>query len=295
MNRHPFLLAALALSGLLPSHPSPAQGNPPPRLLLQAMDTDNDGTLSPGEIEHASASLLTLDRDHDGQLTPDEYLPEHPEAQQAQLNDTLARLMAMDRNGDGVLTPDELPGRMQTLFQRGDTNHDGKLTPAEIRAMLQQQSALQGRPVGTNGADGISRTDPLINIIDVDHNGTLSAAELASASGALKALDTDADGTLQPIEMRVRQQTPAERAAHILDDEDSAKTGTLAKAQLPNRLQAQFNAIDTNHDGKVNLEELTTYFATQTNPAANNAPRNDAPAAPQLPPASQQNATPAQP
>ncbi|MEW6743518.1 MAG: class I SAM-dependent methyltransferase [Planctomycetota bacterium] len=40
--------------------------------LMQALDADNDGALSPVEIENASAALKKLDRNSDGQLTPDE-------------------------------------------------------------------------------------------------------------------------------------------------------------------------------------------------------------------------------
>lgn len=264
-----------------------------PRMVLQALDLNGDGVLSPDEIQGASASLLKLDRNGDGQLTQDELMPQ---AADPKLTDDMAqRLMAMDRNGDGVLTPDEVPTRMQPMFQRGDTNHDGKLTRDEILAMARTQSAVQGRPAGRNGAEGMMRMDPVLNALDVDHDGVLTAAEIASAPGALKTLDTNADGTLQASEIRVRQQTPADRTAHLLDEWDTNKDGVLTKAECPDRLQQQFEAIDTNHDGKLNREELTTFFATQTQPRQGDAPRNDAPSAPRLPPASGQTAQPAQP
>ena len=82
-------------------------GQPPPRLVLQALDTDGDGQLSPAEIEAASTSLLKLDRNHDGQITGDEYSPKLDD--KTATTDLLTRLMALDRNGDGVLTKDELP------------------------------------------------------------------------------------------------------------------------------------------------------------------------------------------
>ncbi len=287
-----YLLLPVLLS--LPAGHAIAQGGPPPRLLLQALDTNGDGTLSADEIQHATDTLLKLDRNHDGQLTPDEYLSQRTDAQPA--DDTVQRLMAFDRNGDGVLTADELPDRMQPLFQRGDANHDGKLTNDEIRAMAHSQSGLQGRAGGPNSAEGIQRQDPLINCIDIDHDGVLTAAELASASGALKTLDTNADGSLQPAEIRILQATPGERAAHLLEEWDFNKDGVLSKEEAPDRMQQQFTAIDTNHDGKLDREELTTYFATQPQQRRGDAaPRNDAPSAPRLPAPADRNALPIQP
>lgn len=289
----PSAALCLALSCLaLHAQPSPDR-QPPRRLVLEALDLNHDGQLSPDEIEAAPHSLLTLDRNHDGELTADEYLPQQPN--RAAQTDLEQRLLALDRNGDGVLTPDEVPERMQPLFQRADTDHDGKLSRQEIAVLAASQSSLRGRPAGRNGAEGMARMDPLLNSIDIDHDGTLTAAEIASAPGALKTLDTNADGTLQPNEIRIRQQTPAERAAHVLDEWDTNKDGVLTRAESPDRLQAQFEAIDTNHDGKLNLEELTTFFATQPQGRGPGAPHNDAPSAPALPPANGQTAQPAQP
>lgn len=281
-----------SLAAALPAQPGPDR-QPPRRPVLEALDLNHDGQLSSDEIEKAPQSLLTLDRNHDGQLTPDEYLPQ--QSSSAGQSDLERRLMALDRNGDGVLTPDELPERMQPLFLRADTNHDGKLTQDEIAALAASQSSPQGRPIGRNGAEGMARLDPILNALDVDHDGTLTAAEIASAPGALKTLDTNADGILEANEIRVRQQTPAERAAHVLDEWDTNKDGALSKAECPDRLQGQFEAIDTNHDGKLNLEELTTFFATQPQGRGPGVPRNDAPSAPSLPPANGQTTQPAQP
>ena len=283
----------LALAALTLHAQAGPDRQPPRRIVFDALDLNHDGQLSPDEIQAAAQSLLTLDLNHDGQLTGAEYLPQQPN--RAAQSDLQQRLLALDRNGDGVLTPDELPERMQPLFQRADTNHDGKLTRDEISALAGSQSAPQGRPTPRNGAEGMARLDPILNTLDIDHDGTLSPAEIASAPGALKGLDTDADGTLQASEIRVRQQTPAERAAHVLDEWDTNKDGVLTKPECPDRLQTQFDAIDTNHDGKLNSEELTTFFATQPQGRGNGAPRNDAPSAPALPPANGQTAQPAQP
>ena len=43
--------------------------------VLAALDSDHDGEISAGEIEHAAAALKRLDRNHDGYLTADELIP----------------------------------------------------------------------------------------------------------------------------------------------------------------------------------------------------------------------------
>ena len=54
----------------------PGQGGPP-NPLLQAFDTDHDGTLSAAEIDAAAAKLRERDANKDGKLTADE-LPRGP-------------------------------------------------------------------------------------------------------------------------------------------------------------------------------------------------------------------------
>jgi len=247
-------LAALTLAcacGALAQGP----GNRP-RLVLQALDTDHDGVLSAAEIKAAPQTLLALDRNGDGELTPDELQP-RPENAGASADDLVKQLMGFDRNSDGVLTAEELPERMQKIFERGDANHDGRLTADEIRAM----ASRQGMPAGSQKNAGVTRMDPLLNALDSDHDGVISAAEIASASRSLLTLDADSDGDIKPDEMRMRQQTPRERVDHMLDEWDTNKDGRISKAEAPDRMQQQFESIDTNGDGFLDKDELLQYFS----------------------------------
>lgn len=232
----------------------------PPRVVLQALDTDHDGKLSAAEIANAPRALLTLDLNGDGQLTPDEIQP-RPQNAGASADELVKQMMSFDRNGDGVLTPEELPARMQSMFTRGDVNHDGKLTADEIRAM----AARQGMPAGTRvepGHAGLNmRLDPVLNVLDANHDGVISADEIAGASRALLTLDVNGDHELTSDEMRVRQQTPAERTDHMLEEYDTNRDGRISKAEAPDRMQAQFESIDGNGDGFLDRDELMRYFA----------------------------------
>jgi Ca2+-binding EF-hand superfamily protein len=253
-------ISLLAVSLLLPAAFAQGPGGPPPRIVLQALDTDGDGQLSAAEIAAAPASLAKLDKNGDGQITGQEYSPKL-EDKTASV-DLVARLMVLDKNGDGVLSKDEVPERMQAMFARGDANHDGKLTADEIKAMSAGQSDPQGRPIGRGNAGGMLRMDPVMNALDADHDGVISAEEIAASAVALKTLDKDGDGQLSSAELRPRQQTPAERADHLFDEWDTNKDDALVKEELPDRMQTQFEGIDTNHDGKIDKAEATTYFAS---------------------------------
>jgi Ca2+-binding EF-hand superfamily protein len=242
-----------------------------PRLVLQALDTDHDGSISAAEIKAAPQSLLALDRNGDGQLTADELQP-RPENAGASADDLVTQLMSFDKNSDGMLTTDELPARMQNIFQRGDADHDSKLTPDEIRAM----ASHQGMPAGSQrSGNGATRMDPLLNALDTDHDGVISGAEIAAADKSLATLDKDGDGNIKPDEMHMRQQTPQERVDHMLDEWDTNRDGKISKAEAPDRMQQQFESIDTNGDGLLDKEELLKNFsaAQQGGPAKLDSPK----------------------
>ena len=251
------LLLSLALGTALTAH---AQGQQQrPRLVLQALDLNHDGSLSPDEIQAAPKSLLVLDTNGDGQLSfVDELSPRRPDAG-ANPDQMVEQFMKFDRNGDGVLTPDELPERMQALFIRADINKDGKLTPDEIRQSVAKTSSPRGR----DSADvaRMLRLDPLIDVLDADHDGVVSAVEITQSSTLLLTLDKNHDGTISPDEMAMRQQSPAERTAHILSEFDANKDGKLSRDEVPDGLRARFAEADKNGDGFLDANELQQMFA----------------------------------
>ncbi|SNT19180.1 Ca2+-binding protein, EF-hand superfamily [Granulicella rosea] len=254
-------LLALACAALYAQGPGGGSGRPQqPRPVLLALDVDRDGTLSAAEIAAAPKVLPTLDADGDGQLSSLEYLPKQNDPNAVDPDALVARLMVLDKNGDGVLTADELPERLGGMMARLDANHDGRITPDEVRASATKQGGPAGRRLTGAGA---TRMDPVLNAIDADHDGVLSAAEIANAAAALRSLDRNGDGQLTPDELKMRQQTPADRAQHTLDEWDTNKDGKLSKAEAPDRMQEQFEKIDTNGDGFLDLAELTAYNAAQ--------------------------------
>ena len=96
--------------------------------------------------------------------------------------------LALDADGDGVLSTQEMENATKVL-QALDKNGDGKLTADELDDPAE---------TGQVGPDGRARPagGPLMRVLDTDHDGALSAQELANAPVALKAADGNQDGKL---------------------------------------------------------------------------------------------------
>jgi Ca2+-binding EF-hand superfamily protein len=112
---------------------------------------------------------------------------------------------------------------------------------------------------------------PVINALDADGDGEISAKELENATAALKKLDTDKDGKLSAAELRPAigrgpGGTEAMVARFMAFDTD--KDGKVSKAELPERFQALMDRGDLNKDGFLDREEL----AKLTPPAGRGGP-----------------------
>ena len=124
----------------------PADHTPPSRsTLYKALDADEDGTLSSGEIDGSTAALRALDENSDGSLTRNELLTAPPPAAPAE-----------DSAGDaGSLPPTEAYGDTGEIPRQGEPEGPPKLH----------------RP----------RVSPLMAALDLNHDGTLSSEELEEA------------------------------------------------------------------------------------------------------------------
>jgi Ca2+-binding EF-hand superfamily protein len=188
--------------------------------ILNAVDVNQDGTLSAAEIAGAAAQLRKLDKNGDGKLTRDEAGlqmnfgrgrgegggrgrgegeggGDEPPSPAPTAEELTATLMMFDANHNGQLEKSEVPERMQGLFERGDTNHDGILTRDEIAKLAEanrQQAGggQQGRGEGRGPGGPRNETRPAFgrgpggpNQFDV----------------AFTALDTNHDGEISAQEI----------------------------------------------------------------------------------------------
>ncbi len=146
--------------------------------IMAALDADEDGEISAGEIEKSIAALKSLDKNEDGKLTQDELRPEFgrggpggdrgrggaegrgAEGRGAEgggvggSGDMVSRLMALDKNHDGKLAKDEVEGRLQAIFERADADKDGFATKEEIEKLAGSSAERAGPQAGGLGEGG---------------------------------------------------------------------------------------------------------------------------------------------
>jgi Ca2+-binding EF-hand superfamily protein len=151
------------------ARPEPPRG-PMGSLLIKALDSDGDGTVSESEITNAPAVLKTLDQNKDGKLDEIEVRPNlgpggsmrggpgmrgGPDGGRGgnvmSADEEVQRYMTLDKNGDNQLSREEVPARMQGLFSRADRNSDGVITREEIETMAKKRFATMQQHGGSSG------------------------------------------------------------------------------------------------------------------------------------------------
>ena len=110
-------------------------------------------------------------------------------------------------------------------------NAAGKLAPVVLLSVLAASAAF---------ADAAA-----LKALDTDNDGTVSLAEAqAGASKVFTALNTDKDGTLHAKELAGRL--------------NAAVLGTLDAKQYAKIVQSKFKAADTDNDGTLDEMELSS-------------------------------------
>ena len=189
---------------------------------FKEIDTDGDGTLSQAELAAAEAARIKA----------------RIAQARAQLEAEFSRL---DTNKDGQLTTAEFMAAapqppttspdVSAAFARLDRNNHGKVTASEFSAaaaarfdrMDTKHAGVLNIAVGAGAPKSVTRADFLkqaaidFATIDTAHRGFITKADLAAA------------------ELRARQQ----------------RVG-----QVRARMQAEFNKLDTKHEGKLSLNEF---------------------------------------
>ncbi|MEO8368002.1 MAG: hypothetical protein ABI806_02225 [Candidatus Solibacter sp.] len=135
---------------------------------------------------------------------------------------------------------------------------------------------------------------PIVTALDADHDGAISAAEMANAPAALRALDKNHDGKLTLDETRAvmafgrggfegrggrgpeggqRQEgaggaDSVEETVKTLMAFDANGDGKLQKSEVPERMQGIFERSDVDKDGILTADELRATARTQSQQTA---------------------------
>ena len=183
---------------------------------FRALDTDDDGNISAGEIDAAPESLASLDDDGDGRLSRDELRPREdgPRVFFVSPANLPEGTQVMTLGADEELDIADLPPQLRSLLSPADG--DGTASAAELLAAMMAAQGGERRdpepgsaegPVapsqGTGSGGGRPQVQmPLMATLDSDQDGTVSETEIESAAQSLRTLDTDGDGRISPDELQ---------------------------------------------------------------------------------------------
>ena len=110
---------ALAVAFTVPASPAFAKKTS----AVQALDTDNDGTVDLTELKKSAETLFVkLEKDNDGTIEPREL--------QGRLSKK--EFKTADPDGDGTLDKNEFLAVVEGLFKRADPDNDGTLDAKEF-------------------------------------------------------------------------------------------------------------------------------------------------------------------
>lgn len=160
---------------------------------FEALDSDNDGKVYPGEIaaflrqrqgaQRAQVHTRAQDQEDALFLALDENSDDRLDAQE--LETAAARLLKLDANADGKITGDELPAGLAIVTARGSIENANQLFA--IGAVEQQA------PAGNLPAWFMA--------MDTSRDGVISAREFLGTAEKFAALDTNQNGFFEQQEI----------------------------------------------------------------------------------------------
>lgn len=249
-------IAWLALLAIAAGAASVQAGEAETQALFDRLDANHDGQLASDEIpadkERLFKRLLrAADADHDGQLSQQEFVA------------GLSATSAARRDRELPTRPSAAPEAPAAAEKPAEAEKPSVSQPPGAPLAPAAPESPAARPVDPSAAVAVFAA------LDLDHDGSLSTEEIAKAARSLAALDKDGNGALATAEM---QQSPSSLAARAngpdlarvwqrLLQADKDSDGRLSQAEAPERMQRNFERVDTNKDGFIEEAEFKSSVA----------------------------------
>ena len=155
----------------------------------------------------------------------------------------------------------------------GTAQEEGKERAAARRANMQRA----GSGLDAGGPAAMLQMLPIMKVLDTDHDGTLSASEIANASKALVQLDKNGDGIISADEMRPDPSAMpggfagtgpgpggplnGQMMGKMFESRDKNGDGKLTGDEIPERMRDKLKMIDKDGDGSISKSEFTSAAA----------------------------------
>ncbi len=169
----------------------------------------------------------------------------------------------LDSNHDGRISLSEHSAAEKATFKRMDADHDGKLTAQEMasvhQAMTQVEIAAEngaalamprnarpGSKAPAPSAEDAAVAQALFDRLDVNHDGTVSTAEMQAAH-------------TRPPPAQARPAAGLGMAAVL----DANHDGLISAAEHASIARARFARMDANGDGFVSSQEWAAAHSSQ--------------------------------
>lgn len=263
--------------------------------LFSLLDANKDGKVTSDEVNekqksHFNRLLNVSDKNKDGVLTQDEFTEglKEPEAtpmdnskesrksksdkkKKKQMFSYISSLFKkFDKNKDDKVTREEIPQqlrpRVAQLFQRLGKNEITKDDLEKIR----EKMGIEPEPTaeGESKKQAAKIVDTLFASADKNEDGFITIDEIPEDKKSnFELSDANKDGKVTKKELQVAlakvdMQTggPFKRK---FDELDKDGNGSLSKKEAPAKLGKMFSRIDSDDDGKVTIQELSSYLQKQ--------------------------------
>ena len=165
---------------------------------------------------------------------------------------------------DKVMTRSEVAEHVRKLFARFDANHDGYITRDEIASVAHGMMAMHGDLHRAGAAAGmIGDRNALFDRLDTNHDGNISRQEFMAAQPgmvehrmfAMRRNGSPAGQPPVPGMNGMRMHGMGGFGAQLFDMADSNHDGRVSLQEAETAALAHFDRADLNHDGKLTPEE----------------------------------------